>query len=251
MPHDLHSPELRQERIRNLLSGGQPMSATALADRCSVSADTIRRDLVALAEAGLIRRVRGGAVARPAPQLTERQAMAPVSPALAAAALPLVEDGMVLIMDGGRSVASLAEALPPLPSGLVVTPSPAVAIAAQARGTPTLLIGGRISGFGGIAVGGATEAALAEVAADWAFLGACGVDPEFGLSADDLAEAGVKRAMAMSARRAAVIAPAERLGRRARHRVITAAEIAVLITDAPPAATAGFAEQGIMLRHAT
>ncbi|SNS88925.1 DeoR/GlpR family DNA-binding transcription regulator [Tropicimonas sediminicola] len=249
----LNSPEARQAALRSRAAAGEPLSLAALAEEFGVSADTIRRDLLVLEAEGALRRVRGGAlpVAPPAEPLAARMRRPNLAAGrIAAAALPLVEDGMVLMLDGGTTVAHLVAGLPPLPRALVVTPSPAVATSTLAAGIETVLIGGKLSAFGGISTGADACEAIAGVAADICFLGACGLEAGFGLAADHLDEAAVKRAMHAASARSVVLAGAEKLGRRARHRVAACAELDLLVTDAPPQDTAALVATGLEIRHA-
>ena len=250
---DLNNPDVRREALAERLSEKTPLVCSALAREYKVSLDTIRRDLIALERQGLVRRVRGGAVpvSRPLPPYHLRaQDPQPAVQALAEAGAALVEDGMALLLDGGTTVARLARRLPQGFQGLVVTPAPAVAVAAQERGIQTLLIGGRLSPGGAIAVGAETERAVENCAVDLCFLGACGLHPDFGLSADDPDEASLKRRMAEVANRKIVVTAAEKLGRRARHRVLSCAGIDVLVTDADRTLTAPYAEADVEIRRA-
>lgn len=248
-----NTPEARQEILRARAASGQPFSLAALVEEFGVSADTIRRDLLALEAEGALRRIRGGALpvlppAEPIPARLRRPNLA--AGRIAAAALPLVEDGMVVMLDGGTTVTQLAASLPPLHRALAVTPSPAVATATLAAGIETVLIGGRLSGFGGIAVGTSTCQDISGIAADICFLGACGMEADFGLSADHLDEAAVKSAMQATSAQSVVLAGGEKLGRRARHRVALCSDIDLLVTDADPKDTGAFAATGLEIRHA-
>ncbi|WP_370311736.1 DeoR/GlpR family DNA-binding transcription regulator [Sagittula sp.] len=247
-----NSPEARQDALRLRLDRGLPLNLAALAEEFGVSTDSIRRDLKALEAQGHARCIRGGAlpVTRPAAHTLDRLGHSGAEQAaLAATALPLIENGMVLMMDGGTSVLALAQGLPHLPDCLVVTPAPAVALATLAAGIPTHLVGGRLSGFGAVAVGHETVTALDGIAADLAFIGVCGLDAGFGLSADDPDEAHVKRAMIASAHRAVVLTGAAKLGLRARHRVAPCTALDLLITDATTDLTAPLAASGLEIRH--
>ncbi|WP_198666124.1 DeoR/GlpR family DNA-binding transcription regulator [Tropicimonas sp. IMCC34043] len=252
MNSPLNSPDSRQSILTERAAQGLPLSLSGLAEEFGVSPDTIRRDLLALEAAGAVRRVRGGAlpVVTPAGPVLERLMTADdAAERIAAAALSLIEDGMVLMFDGGSTVMRLARSLPALPRALVVTPAPAVALATMSKGIETILVGGRLSGFGGIAVGQAAVAAIADIAADLCFLGACGLSADFGLSADNPDEAAVKRAMCSAAPRAVVLTGAAKLGRRARHRVVACADLDLLITDAGGAETAALSDAVLEVRH--
>ena len=243
--------ETRHEAIAARLSRGMTIELAPTAAEFGVSVDTIRRDLRGLEARGIARCVRGGAlpVLRPGPPAQERRT-GPAQTAIATAALPLIADGMVLMIDGGSTALALAQLLPALSGALVVTPAPAVALAAMARGIRTNLIGGEMSPQGAIAVGHGAVAAMSRVSADLALMGVCGLDPDFGLGADDLHEAEVKRAMIAAASGAVALAGAATLGRRARHQVAPCDALARIVTDAPPAATRIFAAQPAGIIHA-
>ena len=249
---DINTPEARQETLRARLERGLSLSLSATAAEFDVSIDTLRRDLKALEAQGYARCIRGGAmpVARPArPALDRMTETAATHEALVAATLPLIEDGMVLMLDGGTTVLALAQALPPLPNGLIVTPAPAVALAALAAGTPVQLVGGRLSPYGAIAVGHEAVEAISGIASDLACLGACGIDATFGLGADDMDESAVKRAMIDAAHRSVVMTTAEKLGRRARHRVAPCKALGVMVSNATTQQTAPFAKTGMEIRN--
>ncbi|WP_458792960.1 hypothetical protein [Yoonia sp. MH D7] len=80
-------------------------------------------------------------------------------------------------------------------------------------------------------------------------LGACGLWPVFGLSAEDAGEAGIKRAMALASARTVVVASAAKFERRGRHRVLAPEEIDAIVTDASLNAVAPFADAGVEAIH--
>lgn len=250
---DLNNPDIRQDLLHQRLADGEQLIAARIAREFDISVDTVRRDLIALEAMGAARRVRGGAVpaAVPVAPMDHRaQDMPGGHASLARRALSLCGDARTLILDGGTTVLALARILPPVRDRLVVTPSPWVAIACMANGVEVMMIGGRLAPRGGINTGQGAESALAGISADIAILGACGIDAAFGLSSDDLAEAGIKRAMAAAARETIVMADHSKLGQRARHRTLWPEAIDHLVTDASPAQTGALAEAGIGVCHA-
>lgn len=111
--------EERQQQIAELVVGNGRVSVTLLAERFSITTETVRRDLAALESAGTLRRVHGGAV--PADRastteasVTERAIQHPDQKIrIAEAALAMVPthwDGSVLI-DGGTTTEVLADLL--------------------------------------------------------------------------------------------------------------------------------------------
>src|ERR687893_3073404 len=112
-------PEERQHAIAALVTDRGRVAVTEVAERFGVTTETVRRDLAVLERAGMLRRVHGGAVPTGAlslaePGLGERHGTrSEQKRKIAAAALDLLpgSDGS-LLLDGGSSVAALAELLP-------------------------------------------------------------------------------------------------------------------------------------------
>lgn len=244
---NLNIPDTRQQLLAERLAAGSQIVALEAAAEFDVSVDTIRRDILALEAHGKAQRVRGGAVpvARPAPPLHSRLASkSPISPALIRSVVDQIETEPTLVLDGGTTTLSIVSYLPALDDRLVMTPSPWVAVACQERGVNVFLIGGALSLQGGITTGDAALVKTANVAADVAILGACGLDPQFGLSSDDLGEAEMKVAMSQAAARTIVVTDESKIGRRARHHTLALGQIDQIITDASPAQAAQLRQAG-------
>lgn len=234
MAHELNNPDTRQSILAGRAKNGQQLIAGDLASEFDVSLDTIRRDILALERLRLVQRVRGGAVpvSTPAPPLKVRSAhQHPELSNLAMAALKHIQNGMVVMLDGGTSVLELARHLTRFPECVVVTPAPLVADAANAAGLQVILVGGRLSPFGGICVGATAEKALAQVSADICFLGACAIDSKFGVSTDDFDENGVKIAMRESSNKGIVLSSNDKIGKKSRYRTLTPEAVDLLITN--------------------
>ncbi|AXI47964.1 hypothetical protein C1J03_19335 [Sulfitobacter sp. SK012] len=250
--HDLNNPDTRQATLRERLKRGAPLVATALADELGISVHTIRRDLIALEREGLLRRVRGGAMPMvgPAPAYHSRagqpdEALGP----LANRAVELIPNDGTIFIDAGTTMNAVASRLSPQFRGLIVTAAPSVALAALARGAHVQLIGGPLCPEGAMATGADAERCIGTIAADLCLLGACGLWANFGLSAEDAGEAGVKRAMARASAQVVVVASTAKLMRRGRHRVLDLDEIDVIVTDAVAEPMAPFVEAGIEVTH--
>lgn len=199
----------RRERILAELQRDGRVLAADLSRTLGVSDDTIRRDLDALADMGLLQRVHGGALWRTrvnedyfARQAEEASAKQSIARATAA----LIRPGQVVVLDGGTTSLAIAQHMPKNLEARVITTSPPVAMAlAACSGIEVITIGGRIHRYAMVAVGAETVAALRGIRADLCILGVLALHPEVGLSVLDFEEAAVKRAMIESA--ADVIAP--------------------------------------------
>lgn len=232
---DLNNPQTRQNALRDRLEQGTPLIATALSAELGVSIDTIRRDLIALEQRGLVRRTRGGAMPMTAPMppyLSRVGVPDPKIELLAARAVRLIPETATVFLDAGTTMNAVAARLSESFRGLIVTPAPSVALAALSRGARVHLVGGILCPEGAMAIGGEAERIVSDFAADICLLGACGLWPEFGLSAEDAGEAGVKRAMAQASAKVVVVTSASKLDWRGRHRVLSLHEIDTLVTDA-------------------
>ncbi len=225
----------RRERILSLLRREGKVVATELGSVLSVSDDTVRRDLDALAAAGLLRRVYGGALPRTpvnedfaARQSEETE----TKNALARATAALVRPGHVVILDGGTTTLAVARCLPLDVALTVVTTSPPVAVAlAGHRNVEVVTIGGRLYRYAMVNVGAATAAALRDVRADICILGVLALHPEVGLSVLDYEEAAVKRAMMEASADVVAPAPLSKLGTVAPFVVAPASGLTHLVTE--------------------
>ncbi|XDA99877.1 DeoR/GlpR family DNA-binding transcription regulator [Sulfitobacter sp. LCG007] len=249
----LNIPDTRQRELAERLRAGTPLSLSDIAEEFGVSIDTARRDVIALEASGLAERVRGGVVPLMPPAAPLREKLSRQDPGLepiARAAAGHLASASTILVDGGQTTLAVARALTPRPDLLVATPSPWVAIACHEAGIDVHLIGGHLSASGGIATGTDCSAQLAALAADVALLGACGIDADFGLSSDILAESETKRRMARNATRVIVVSAGAKVGRRARHRTLAPEGIDMLVTDAAASNTAAFGAAGIEVHHA-
>ncbi len=234
---NLNIPDTRQQVLALRLDQGSQLIAQELALEFDVSLDTIRRDILALEAEGKARRVRGGAVpiAKPVSPMLERLSSGHgVNQAIIDATIAHVSDVPTLLVDGGTTTLAIISQLPKLDQRLVITPSPWIAIAAQERGSDVHLLGGNLSTSGGITTGNTTLSSINDIAVDVALLGVCGLDPEFGLSADDHAEMHMKQAMHRAANSTIIATEQSKLGTKARHRTLPVDEIDLIITDANP-----------------
>lgn len=249
---DLNNPDTRREALLERLAQSGQLVAAELVDTLGVSGDTIRRDLLALENAGLLRRVRGGALplTRVLQPFHERnREVSEATQALATRAVRLIENRSALLIDGGTTAVAVARQLSASQELTIITPSPAVAVAALGKAREVIVIGGRLSEAGGMATGARAEREIELCAVDLAIIGACSVSAEQGLGADDHEEAGVKRAMIQAAQRAMVIASADKFGQRSRYRVVPLAELDVLVTDAGAERLDGFTLDSLELVH--
>ncbi|MDY7230166.1 DeoR/GlpR family DNA-binding transcription regulator [Hyalangium rubrum] len=238
-PEDFGSALLPEERRRLILERLSTQGRVFAADLCGllrVSEDTVRRDLRELDEAGLLRRVHGGALPRiqmsPSHQArvglhqSEKQALAEV-------AAGLVQPGQVLFIDGGTTTLEVARHLPKDLRATVVTVSPPVALAlAEYPGLEVRLVGGRLHPEALTVVGAETVEALRQVRADLCLMGVCSLHIDGGITASYAEEAATKRVMVQNAAETVAVFTADKLGTLSPFVVAPAERLGTLVTEA-------------------
>lgn len=248
---------LRRDRIHRLVDERGFARVSELRDAFQVSSVTVRSDVDALAEAGLLRRVHGGAVPAGGPGSAPGTARASVpvlrereysfEEALAASVVPkqqigslaaaLVQSGQSVILDVGTTTLAVARALlarTELRDVVVITNGLQIALELEPaipRFT-VIVTGGSLRPLQHSLVEPLAATVLSQVHADLAFIGCNGVDVEHGVTNINLPEAGVKTLMLAAAQRAVVVADGAKLGRVHLGRVGPLAAFDTLITDA-------------------
>jgi DeoR family fructose operon transcriptional repressor len=227
----------RQQRIMAEARRAGRVEVTSLADSLGVTAETVRRDLTALEQRGSVRRVHGGAIPVERLELeptlaTRSSRLTEVKRRIAARVLDELPTGGTVLLDSGSTTLAVVQLLPPDLDLTVVTNSVAAASALSTHPGITLyLLGGRVRGITGAAVGEWATAALDGLVVDVAVLGTNGISAARGLTTPDQAESLVKAAMVRSARRVLVATDSSKAGDDHLHRFATLGEVDVVVTD--------------------
>jgi len=245
----------RQQRILDMLRRDGRVHATDLSTEFAVSEDTIRRDLRSLDETGLLHRVHGGAVLHSpleADYLVRQNEAVPKKTAIAQAAVRLVRDGQVIILDGGTTTLQVARQLPLTLRATVVTNSPAIVLALdQHPDVEILLVGGHIYKHSLVAVSIATVETLSTIHADLCFLGVCGLHPDVGITVVNAEEAYVKRAMIAGSEQVAAVATSDKLGTISPYIIGSIERLTHLVTEpgVPEEIYAQYRSHGVSIVH--
>jgi len=226
----------------DLIRAEEFVSVAELGDRFGVSQVTARTDLHELAERGLVRRIRGGAISRMA--LGHEQAFEETQlrdhdekVAVGRAAAALVSEGETVILDVGTTTTQAARALAERPSLRDVTVlTSGLNIALELESTiprlSVVVLGGTLRPMQHSLVDPLAALALAHVNAHTVLLGCNGVDPVGGVTNVNLPEADVKRRLIAAARRRVVLADGSKLGTMHMARVCHLDEVDVVVTGA-------------------
>jgi len=225
----------RHHYILNLLEKEGNVRAVDLSDALQVSVDTVRRDLQALADAGKVQRVHGGALpASPAAAdfMTRQSLSSEGKQAVAKTAVSLIRNHQVIFMDGGTTTLLLAQQLPHALQATIVTHSPPVALALiDYPGIEVLLVGGKLDKRARVAVGVPVVEAFRRIQADVCLLGICSLHPQAGITVPDLEESYVKQVMVEQSAEVVALATRDKLGTAAPYRIGALTDLTHLVTE--------------------
>ncbi|MDE8350202.1 MAG: DeoR/GlpR family DNA-binding transcription regulator [Acidocella sp.] len=228
----------RQTRILAELVNTPSLRVAELAQQLDVSTETIRRDLDALTELGLLNRTYGGAIRRLSsePPVHERHNLFIAERGrIAAAVLPLITSAKVLIIGSGATTVHVAQRIAAqMQDVTVIAHSFGVAQAlAVNRTIKILMLPGSYNADEDTMLGAHTVAFLNNLYADTAILGASGLGND-GPS-DALLETGaVYTAMVARAARTLVVADHSKFSLVFPARYAAWRQINHLVTDEPP-----------------
>jgi DeoR/GlpR family transcriptional regulator of sugar metabolism len=209
----------RQAQIAELVSVRGRARIGELSSLFGVTEPTIRKDLRALQDKGLLKRTHGGALAlQPTVEreFAGRQATnTAAKEAIARACIRLLHDGDSVFLDSGTTVNAIATAIAAQGNGLrlsTLTTSLGVAnTLADVPGVDCVLLGGQLRRVDGALVGALALENLQRFTFSVAFIGVSGFS-EMGISVGSIAEAAVKADAIERARRVVLAVDHSKVG---------------------------------------
>jgi DeoR/GlpR family transcriptional regulator of sugar metabolism len=205
----------RQQAIHDMVQRLGGVRVGDLVREFGVSDMTIRRDLEALAERGLVSKVHGGATTLDQQHSTDEPGFAAKlvrqqveKEAIAAQAATLVAPGTAIALSAGTTTCMLAGLLLDVPGLTVVTNSVPVADVFYKARRPdqTVVLTGGIRTPSDALVGPFAVSAIRSLNVDMLFLGVHGMSTHAGFTTPNLMEAETDRALVAAARRLVVVA---------------------------------------------
>lgn len=233
-----HAGDARRAAILTQARDEGGVSVTDLADTLAVATETVRRDLRALVEAGLLRRTHGGArpvegagfesalARRATSMLAEKQRIAD-------AAIDELGNAESVYVDEGFTPDLVAAGLGRVSRPLAVLTnslSAAQHISEFSQHT-VYILGGRVRGRTQATVDEWATRMLAEFTLDVAVLGANGVSAERGLTTPDPVVAAVKRAAVAASHRRIFVGVHTKFGVRSFAHFADVADFDLFVTD--------------------
>jgi DeoR/GlpR family transcriptional regulator of sugar metabolism len=243
--------ERRKDILTALEQTGQ-LSVGHLSARFDVSEVTIRKDLQALNDQGLLLRTRGRAFStsvRPEFSFDVRQQQrAAQKRRIGQAAATLVNHGDTIFLDASTTAQAIIPHLKKISELTIITNSLKVALGLlDAPHIQVMLPGGNLRRESVSLVGQPPDAMLDGINVQYGFFGARGVTTHEGLTDVNLNEVATKRAMVERCRRVVGVADARKWGHVSAATFARLDQVHFLITDsaAPPDLVREIREQGV------
>lgn len=228
----------RLSLIRQHLYSHGPATVQQLADATGASLATLRRDLAALEEDGVIDRSHGGARLAQGSSIEvsfdvrETEHIAGKR-AIANAAYRLIRPHSTLFLDSGTTVLQLARRLKLEPVPVVVFTN-GLAVAQELLQAPrirVMLLGGQVRADNASIVGPQAEAMLERLHFDQLFMGASAIADDRMIYSVDVSEASLNEKMLARSRQKVLLADASKFGSVSTYAVAPLGVVSTLITN--------------------
>lgn len=211
----------RQSVILDEVSASGYVTIEALAARFGVSAQTVRRDIIILANSGRLQRFHGGAGLVGADEAArldhgaKREIGRPEKAAVGRKAAGMVPDGAAVYLDVGTTVEACAQELARRKGFIVFTNSMRAAMLFDPQEHEVHVLGGRMAGRDGSLVGESVVDMLRAVRLDVAMIACSAVDQAGCVMDFDLSKIAAKRAAMAASRRSLLLATCSKFNRTA------------------------------------
>lgn len=233
-----HAGDTRRAAILEQARDEGAVTVSDLAVALDVATETVRRDLRALVEAGLLRRTHGGA--KPVEGAGFETALArratsmlPEKQRIAEAVLDELGNAESVYLDEGFTPDLVARGLGRIsrPLAVVTNSLQAAQHVSELSQHTVYIVGGRVRGRTQASVDEWAMRMLAEFTLDVAVLGANGVSTERGLTTPDPAVAAVKRAAVAASHRRVFVGVHTKFGVRSFAHFADVADLDLVVTD--------------------
>lgn len=242
---DADGPDKRQRRlniIQNALQQSGSVAVDELSAELGVSVVTIRRDLDTLEQQGLLSRTHGGAVSieplfyepfkRDRVFLAQVEKMADEKRRIGRAAAALITPGETIAVTPGTTTAEVIRGLPLNYNITVVTNTANIVMELSKRKDVKVFVtGGHLHGEWFSLVGPTAIRSLENMLIHTLFIGADGIDSEWGTSGYSSDEAELNGTMVKHARRNIAVVDHTKFGIVANWRICETGALHTLITD--------------------
>ncbi len=246
--------EERWQKIQEMIAGDGKVEVQELAGYFGVSTMTIRRDLQAMTQKGLLERTHGGAVLSKARNLLQPPIMMRLfehveeKKAIARAAAKLIQRGEKIYIAAGTTTYWVARAIASRSDLTVVTNSlPVANLLCTSKDVEVIVVGGFLRRNEYSMVGHFAEAMVHDLRLDKVIVGAGGIHPDYGITNDYPQEMMMDRAYLSVSDNIIIVADHSKIGRVTTSRTAEVSAARVLITSrlAPPEIVEGIRQRGV------
>lgn len=228
--------EERKIQILNILDRERSVTIANLSDYFHVSPSTIRRDLTAMEESGLLKRTHGGALLLE--RLNEdynfeqkKTKDFDLKNAIGKRAAQLVKDGEIIAINSSTITTMMAEHLTAKNLTIVTNSLNILNIVREHHDYQIIVLGGIYMANAQTIEGPTTTAQIEQLHFNKAFLGANGVDLQFGLSSASELEAKSKIAMISQSKEVYFLCEHKKFDRSSLFRIADLKDITAIVTD--------------------
>lgn len=227
----------RHRKILGILQMQGSVSVSDLAERLDVSEVTIRKDLSALEKQNKLYRTHGRAIPI-SPYIgdrhvneKEKQAVAEKS-AIGVVAASLVHEHDSILLASGTSILYAAKEMVDKKNVTIISASvSASALLSQNKNIDVVQLGGIVRNSSVSVVGSFAEDMLKHFNCNLLFMGADGVDLEFGITTTNMMEANLNRMMMNTAQQTVLLVDSSKFGKKGFSKICDTGEIDRIITD--------------------
>jgi DeoR family glycerol-3-phosphate regulon repressor len=238
MPYsDLHGLE-RQVKISQLLEERGKLTVVEISHTFDVSEATVRRDLAALAERNMIRRVHGGAMrsqqvaTSEAPIMHRLEERAEIKRRIGQAAVTFIQNGETVLLMGGSTGTAVARELGNHANLTLITDSIIVASELIRQGVhKVILLGGTIDSNEVAVRGTLARLFLSEFQVDKVVLGVKAISLQRGLSTESAEEAELFRSCIQAGHYIILVTDSSKFSQSALVRIASVDTLDAIVSD--------------------
>jgi len=228
----------RQRRIIEELKRDPDIGVKVLAAKLYVSEPTIRRDLTALHNRGIITKMYGGAMLNLSTAFSETPFSLRVAEKsdtkleIARRAAARIEDGMTVMLDGSTSAYHLVPHLAQHTNLTVITSGAKTAVMLAEANIRTFCTGGQMIIHSYSYVGEQAEAFVRNFNADILFFSCRGLDLDGRMTDNAIEEANLRKVMFTCAAQKVLLCDSGKIGKCCLYNMGTVSEIDAIVSDA-------------------
>lgn len=223
----------RYTKLLEIVNENKRIEVSKLAELLNVSQVTIRKDLGALEEKGLLKREHGYAVMTSSDDINSRLAFNyDIKRKIAHLASELVSDGETIMIESGSSCALLAEELAYNKKDItIITNSTFIASYIREGNAKVVLLGGDYQPESQVVVGPLTRKSVKDFFVDKLFVGTDGYNSKIGFTGKNLMRTETVKAMAESADKIIILTVSSKFSERGVVSQFRTDEVDYVLTD--------------------